>query len=59
MITGINQSKTLTKQISFECKCRFDAKKHNSDQWWSNYKCQSECEKRHVREKICLESCYL
>ena len=24
MITGINESKTLTKQISCECKCKFD-----------------------------------
>ena len=24
MITGINGSKTLTKHISCECKCRFD-----------------------------------
>ena len=27
MITGINESKTLTKYISRECKCRFDGKK--------------------------------
>ena len=26
MITGINKSKTLTKHISCECKCRFDGK---------------------------------
>ena len=24
MITGINESKTLTKHISCECKCKFD-----------------------------------
>ena len=24
MITGINESKTLTKHISCKCKCRFD-----------------------------------
>ena len=27
MITGINESKTLTKDISCECKCKFDGKK--------------------------------
>ena len=27
MIRKINQSKTLTNNISFECKCRFDGKK--------------------------------
>ena len=32
MITGINESKTSTKHISCECKCRFDGRKCNSDQ---------------------------
>ena len=36
MITGINESKTLTKHISYECKYRFDGRKCNSDQWWNN-----------------------
>ena len=27
MITGINESKALTKHISGECKCSFDGKK--------------------------------
>ena len=40
MITGINESKRLTKHISCKCKCRFDWKKCNSDQWWNNDKCQ-------------------
>ena len=26
MITGINKSKKLTKDLSCECKCRFDGK---------------------------------
>ena len=26
MITGINESKTLTKHVSFECKCKFYGK---------------------------------
>ena len=29
MITGINESNTLTKHISCECKCKFDGKKCN------------------------------
>ena len=33
MITEINESKTLTKQISCECKCKFDGRKCNSNQW--------------------------
>ena len=51
MITGINKSKTLTKHISCECKCRFDGKKCNSNQWWSNDKCPCECKKINVCEK--------
>ena len=39
IITGINQSKILTKNIPCNCKCRFDGRKCNSDQWWNNNKC--------------------
>ena len=38
MITGINESKTLTKHISCECKCKFDGTKFLSNQWWINNK---------------------
>ena len=31
MITGVNDSKTLTKHILWECKCKFDGRKCNSD----------------------------
>ena len=40
MITGINNSKTLTNHISCECKFKFDGRKCNSNQWWDNDKCQ-------------------
>ena len=36
MITGINDSKILTKHLSWECKCAFDRRKCNSNQWWNN-----------------------
>ena len=36
MITGINESKILTKHISCECKCIFDGRKCNSDQSQNN-----------------------
>ena len=36
MITGINESKTLTNQISCKCRCKSDGRKCNSDQWWNN-----------------------
>ena len=29
IVAGINESKTLTKRISCECKCRSDVKKCN------------------------------
>ena len=45
MIAGIKELKTLGKHISCECKCRFDGRKCNSDQWWNNDKCQCECKK--------------
>ena len=31
MITGINESRTLTKYISCKCECKFDSKKWNSN----------------------------
>ena len=52
MITGINESRTLTKHISRKYKCRFDERKCNSDQWWNNDKCRSECKKRMYVKKI-------
>ena len=32
MNAGINESKTLTKHLSCECKCRFHGEKCNSNQ---------------------------
>ena len=51
MIKGINESRTLTKHISCECKCKYDGTNCNSDQWWNNDKRQCECKKIHVCEK--------
>ena len=52
IITGINESTILRKHISFtECKCKFNGRNCNSDQWWNHDKCQCECKKRHVCEK--------
>ena len=36
MITGTNESETLTKHISCEWKCKFDERKCHSDKWWNN-----------------------
>ena len=38
MITGINESRTITKLISCKCECKFDSKKCNSNQKWNNNK---------------------
>ena len=51
MITKINESKTSTKHKSCECKCKFDGRKCNSDQWWNKSKCRCECKNRHACEK--------
>ena len=51
MITGINESKTLTKHTSCKCKFKFDGNECKSDQRWNNDRCRCECKKRHVIEK--------
>ena len=51
IITGINELKTLTKQISYKCKCKFDGRKCNSNQKWNNDKCRCECKKHNICEK--------
>ena len=42
MITGINECL---------CKCKFDGRKHNSNQKCYNDKCWWECKKHHICEK--------
>ena len=59
MITEKNESKILTKDILCECKCRFDEKKCNLDQWCNNDKCRCDHKKRNVCERLCLEPCYM
>ena len=39
MITEINESKTLLKDIPCKYKCKFDSRKCNSNQNWNNDKC--------------------
>ena len=51
MITGINDSKELSKHISCKCQCKFEGRKHNYHQCWNSNKCWCECKKRHVWEK--------
>ena len=49
MIKGMNESKTLTKHISCECKCKFDDRKCNSNRKWNNY---NEC-KNPKKHRVC------
>ena len=51
MITGINDSKILTKHAWNQCKYKFDERKYNSNQKWNNDKWQWKCKKHHIYEK--------
>ena len=39
VITGINESKFLTKFIICKCECKFDCRKCNPNQKWNNDVC--------------------
>ena len=43
MITGENESKILTKDISYKCKDKFVGRKSNSNQKRNNVKCSCKC----------------
>ena len=51
MITEINESKTLTKHISCERKCKSYGTTCNSNLWWNSNKYRCECIKHHICEK--------
>ena len=52
IITEIDESNLLAKNhISFECKCKFDIRKCNSNQKLNNDKCRCESKKHHICEK--------
>ena len=42
IVTATNESKKLTNHISCKCKCKFEKRKCNSNQWWNNNKCWCE-----------------
>ena len=46
MTARINESKTLVKDISCDCKCKF-----NTAIYHSNKKCQYKCKKYHMCKK--------
>ena len=45
IIKGLNESRILTKVVSWEEKCNFDGNKCNSNQNWNNGKCLCVCKK--------------
>ena len=51
IITGIEESRTLTKHVSCKCKCELDGRKYNLNHWQNNGKCQCEYKKHHVCAK--------
>ena len=52
MITGINESKTLIKDILCECKCKLDGRKCNLNQRWNNGQFGCECKKKMYLKKV-------
>ena len=58
MATEINELKTLAKHVSCKCKYRFDGRKCNTDQRWTNDKRWCDCKKRYVCKKdyVCSPS---
>ena len=36
IITGIDESRTLTKHVSCRCKCKFDGRRYNLNYWQNN-----------------------
>ena len=59
MIKEINESKTLKQHISCECKCKFDGRKCNLDQWWNNDKTDESTKNVMYVKRLYLESCYI
>ena len=35
-----------------EFKCKYDETKYNSNKWGNNNKCQCQCKKHHLRDKV-------
>ena len=49
--------KALTKNISSLCKCKYNARKFNSNQKWNNSKCQ--CEGKNLRNHHMYKKDYI
>ena len=50
LIARRNESETLARHTSCDCKCKFDGRKCNSNQKWNKNKYQCGCE--HPRKNV-------
>ena len=50
LITRRNESETLARHTSCECKCKFDARKCNSNQKWNKNKYHCGC--KYLRKNV-------
>ena len=48
MITNKNEAEAMTKDISCDCKCKFNSTTGHSNQKWINKTCQ--CERKNYRK---------
>ena len=47
IIANKYEAKTMAEQISWDCKCKFNNTKYNSNQKWKIEACQCECKNYH------------
>ena len=40
------------KHVAYDCKCKFDVRKCNSNHKWNNNKCRVEC-KNLIKYRVC------
>ena len=52
--TGINESKSLVKQVSCDCICKLGGKRCNVKQRWKSDMCWCEC-KLTMNRHVCRE----
>ena len=55
IITGINESKSLTKHVSSKSECKFNGRKCNSNQKQNKNKCRCECKQTNKQKKTCVQ----
>ena len=59
MIAGINETKTLTKHVSYKCSCRFDGEKIIQINDGIMINVNISVKNVMYMKKLCLKSCYM